>query len=113
MILALLLLLAQTWTTAKDGSESMVLREDDRSTEYMVRVPPGHVFRPHWHSVNERIVLREGRLSLQQGDGPETFLEAGGYAFLPAKEAQHTKCVSATRCAFYVHWDGKLDFHPL
>jgi hypothetical protein len=52
-------------------------------------------------------------LSLQQGKAPETVLEAGGYAFLPAKEAQHTKCVSTTRCAFYVFWDGQLDFHPL
>jgi quercetin dioxygenase-like cupin family protein len=121
MILAVLLLLfsqavnpaAAKWTPAKDGSETVVLREDDSATEYLVRVPPGHVFRPHWHSVNERVVLLEGRLSLQQGKAPETVLEAGGYAFLPAKEAQHTKCVSTTRCAFYVFWDGKLDFHPL
>ena len=77
-----------------------------------MRYPAGHVFRPHWHSTNERVVLLEGRLSLRQGDGPETFLETGGYAFLPAKEVQHTKCVSTTRCTFYVHWDGKLDFHP-
>jgi glyoxylate utilization-related uncharacterized protein len=58
-------------------------------------------------------VLVEGRLSLRQGDSPETRLKAGGYAFLPAKEAQHTKCVSTTRCAFYVFWAGSLDFNPL
>ena len=57
-------------------------------------------------------MLLEGRLSLKQGDGRETFLEPGGYAFLPAQEVQHTKCVSTTRCAFYVMWDGKLDFNP-
>jgi len=101
------------WTREKDGSESIVLREDATATEYIVRFPAGHVFRPHWHSVNERIVLLEGRLSLRQGDTPATFVEAGGYAFLPAKEVQRTKCVSATRCAFYVHWDGKLDFHSV
>jgi quercetin dioxygenase-like cupin family protein len=100
------------WTKQKDGSESIVLREDSAATEYLVRYPAGHVFRAHWHSVNERIVLLEGRLALRQGDGPESFVEPGGYAFLPAKEVQHTKCVSASRCAFYVHWDGPLDFHP-
>jgi quercetin dioxygenase-like cupin family protein len=120
MILAALLLFVvqlvnpgvAKWTPARDGTESVVIREDDQTTEYLVRVPAGHVFRPHWHSVDERTVLLEGRLSLRQGDGPETLLDAGGYAFLPAKEAQHTKCVSTTRCAFYVRWDGKLDFHP-
>jgi quercetin dioxygenase-like cupin family protein len=100
------------WKKEKDGSEAIVLREDATATEYRVRYPGGHVFRPHWHSVNERMLLLEGRLSLKQGDGPETFLEAGGYAFLPAKEVQRTKCVSTTRCTFYVMWDGKLDFHP-
>jgi anti-sigma factor ChrR (cupin superfamily) len=100
------------WVHEKNGSDSVTLREDDTATEYLVRYPAGHVLRPHWHSVNERIVLLEGRLSLRQGAGPETFLEVGGYAFLPAKEVQHTRCVSATRCTFYVYWDGKLDFHP-
>lgn len=104
---------AAKWTVAKDKTESVVIREDDRASEYLVRVPAGHVFRPHWHSVDERIVLLEGRLSLRQGDAPEALLEAGGYALLPAKEPQRTVCVSNTRCTFYVRWDGKLDFHPL
>jgi anti-sigma factor ChrR (cupin superfamily) len=100
------------WVHQKDGAESVVIREDDSATEYLVRYPAGHVFRPHWHSVNERVLLLEGRLSLRQGAAAETFLESGGYAFLPAKEVQHTKCVSTTRCTFYVYWDGKLDFNP-
>jgi anti-sigma factor ChrR (cupin superfamily) len=100
------------WIHQKDGADSVVLREDDSATEYLVRYPAGHIFRPHWHSVNERVVLLEGRLSLQQDAGPETFLDAGGFAFLPAKQVQHTKCVSTTRCTFYVYWDGKLDFNP-
>jgi glyoxylate utilization-related uncharacterized protein len=77
-----------------------------------VRVPAGHAFRPHRHSVNERIVLLEGRLSVQAGQASEAFLDTGGYTFLPAREAQRLKCVSSGRCAFYVFWDGKLDFLP-
>ena len=96
------------------GSESVTLREDPQTgaVEMLVRYPAGHVFKPHWHTANERMVLIEGRMSLRQGSGAETFLEPGGYAFLPAKEVQRTACVSKTRCTFYVYWDGKLDFQP-
>jgi quercetin dioxygenase-like cupin family protein len=96
------------------GSESVTLREDPQTgaLELLVRYPAGHVFKPHWHSANERMILIEGRMSLRQGNGPETFLESGGYAFLPAKEVQRSACISKTRCTFYVYWDGKLDFHP-
>jgi quercetin dioxygenase-like cupin family protein len=96
------------------ASESVTLREDPQTgaVEMLVRYPAGHVFKPHWHTANERMILLEGRMSLRQGSGPETFLEPGGYAFLPAKEVQRSACISKTRCAFYVYWDGKLDFHP-
>jgi hypothetical protein len=91
------------------GSESVTLRQDAQTgaIELLVRYPAGHVFAPHWHSANERIVLLDGRVSL----GAEKFLYPGGYAFLPAKEVQHLACISKTRCTFYVYWDSKLDFH--
>ena len=92
------------------GNESITIREDATGTEFFVHYPAGHVFPPHWHSSNERIVLLEGRLSIQDGKDTQT-LDPGGYAFLPAKVPQKMACVSTTRCAFYVHWDGKLDFH--
>jgi quercetin dioxygenase-like cupin family protein len=94
------------------GSESVTLRQDSQTgaLELLVSYPAGHVFAPHWHSANERIVLLEGRMSMRQGEA-EKFLDPGGYAFLPAKELQRMACVSKTRCTFYVYWDGKLDFH--
>ena len=94
------------------GSESVVLLEDPHSGsfELLVRYPAGHVFAPHWHSANERIVLLEGKLSVQVGP-LKTELEPGGFAFLPAKAVQKLACISSTRCAFYVYWDGKPDSH--
>jgi quercetin dioxygenase-like cupin family protein len=94
------------------GSESVTLREDTATgaLELLARYPPGHVFAPHWHSVNERIILLEGRLSLRQADR-ERFLDPGGFAYLPSREVQRMSCVSKTPCTFYVAWDGKLDFH--
>jgi quercetin dioxygenase-like cupin family protein len=96
------------------GTESVVLREDPQTGgfEIFARYSAGHVFPPHWHSANERIVLLEGQMSIEV-DGVKKTLDPGGYAYLPAKEIQKMACVSTTRCSFYVHWDGKLDFHAV
>jgi quercetin dioxygenase-like cupin family protein len=97
---------------AKDKFQSAVLREDSATGafEMFVRYPAGHVFAPHWHSANERIVLLEGRMAVGEG-GDKKYLEAGGFAYLPARQVQYLSCVSSSSCLFYVHWDGKLDFH--
>src|SRR5213079_1910345 len=60
---------AAKWTReAKDppGSESVVLREDARTggLELLASYASGHVFAPHSHDSNERILLIEGRLSV-------------------------------------------------
>lgn len=106
------------WTHDKGdppGSESVFLRQDAQTggMELLVRFPAGHVLAPHWHSVNERIVVLEGKLSVQVGAGAETSLDAGGFAFLPAKEVQRLACAPASRCTFYIYWDGKLDNHKV
>ena len=104
------------WTHDKGdppGAENIFLRQDPATgaMELLVRQPAGHVFAPHWHSVNERIVVLEGTLSVQAGAGPETSLGPAGFAFLPAKEVQRLACTSKSRCTFYIFWDGKLDNH--
>ena len=101
------------WKNAASGSESVTLREDSKTgaTELLARYPAGHVFPPHWHNGNERIVLIEGRIAIE--DGPaKRFIEPGGYAYLPAHQVQKMTCASETRCSFYVFWDAPLDFHP-
>lgn len=102
---------AVKWEKAANGSESTTLRENPEGVELLARYPAGHIFPPHWHSANERVVLLQGRISMEQ-DGKQEFLEPGGYAYMPAKQVQRMKCVSDMRCAFYVFWDGPLDFHP-
>jgi quercetin dioxygenase-like cupin family protein len=83
------------------GGESLVLREDPRTggLELLVRYPAGHVFAPHWHDANERIVLLEGRLALRDGDA-EKIVGPGGYAYLPAREVQRLSCISRSGCLF-------------
>jgi anti-sigma factor ChrR (cupin superfamily) len=102
---------ALKWEKAANGSESATLRENPEGVELLAHYPAGHVFPAHWHSANERVVLIEGRISMEQ-DGRKDYLELGGYAYMPAKQVQRMQCVSETRCSFYVFWDGPLDFHP-
>ena len=95
------------------GSESVMLRMDPQThgMELLVRFPAGHVIAPHYHESNERIIVLEGRLTFQ-GESGETSLDAGGYAFLPAREAQRLSCSSKTRCTFYLAWDGAPKSFP-
>ena len=90
------------------GAESVLLRSDEKSggMELLVRYPAGHVFKPHWHESNERIIVLEGQLTFTHDSG-DTTLDAGGTAFLPSREVQRMSCTSSTRCAFYLAWDGK------
>ena len=86
----------------------------DRSTggmDLLVRFPAGHVIAPHFHDSNERVIVVEGQLTLRQDTG-DALIDAGGYAFLPARELQRLSCTSKTRCTFYLSWDGKPDSHP-
>jgi quercetin dioxygenase-like cupin family protein len=94
------------------GADGALLREDPQTggLELFVHYPAGHVFAPHWHSANERIILLEGAMSIQVGNVHKE-LQPGGYAFLPAKQVQTMSCGAASRCGFYVYWDGKLDNH--
>jgi quercetin dioxygenase-like cupin family protein len=104
------------WTHEKGdtpGSESVFLREDPATggMDLLVRFPAGHVIPAHWHESNEHIIVLEGQLTLRQDSG-DVQLNTGGFAFLPAREVQRLSCTSATRCTFYLTWDGKPQSHP-
>jgi quercetin dioxygenase-like cupin family protein len=85
------------------GPDSSTLRGDEQTgaVEFFAHYPGGHKFQPHGHSVNERIVLLEGRLHVEAG-GLKRDPEPGGYAYFPAKEVHNMACVSEGRCAFYL-----------
>ena len=95
------------------GSESVLLHEDPRNggMDLLVRFPAGHVFAPHWHDSNERIIVLEGQLTLTENSGPSV-VNQGGFAFLPAHEVQRLACTSQSRCTFYLAWDGNPKSHP-
>lgn len=94
-------------------SESVLLREDPKTggMDLLARYPASHLFVPHWHECNERIIVLEGQLTVSQDTGA-TALNPGGFAFLPAREVQRLSCTSKTRCTFYLAWDGNAKSHP-
>ena len=103
------------WTHDKGdpaGLDSAFLHEDRQTggMEMLVRFPPGHVIKPHFHDSNERIIVLEGQLTVKQESG-ETALNSGGFAYLPAHEVQRLSCSSTSRCTVYLAWDGKPNSH--
>jgi quercetin dioxygenase-like cupin family protein len=103
------------WThEARDpaGYEGVMLHSDPANggMDLLVRFPAGHVIAPHFHDSNERVVIVEGQLTLRQDKG-DSMINAGGYAFLPAREIQRMSCSAKTRCTFYLSWDGNPASH--
>src|SRR5437899_12982018 len=82
------------------GSESIFLRQDEKTggMDLLVRYPAGQKLSPHWHSVNERLILLEGKVTVKVGEGGETTLTPGAFVFVPAKEPHRLSCVSEPRC---------------
>ena len=100
--------------TAKwEKDDSVLVREDARTgaMDLIVRYPAGKTLSRHWHSVTERLVLIEGKVAIKAGDAAETMVLPGGVVIVPPKEVHQLRCVSDTRCTFYIAWDGKLDTH--
>jgi quercetin dioxygenase-like cupin family protein len=99
---------------APPDTEGVMLHADPvtGAMELLVRFPAGHVIPPHYHDSNERVIVVEGQLTLRR-DAADTFLNPGGFAWLPAGEVQRLSCSSKTRCTFYLLWDGKPDSHSV
>jgi quercetin dioxygenase-like cupin family protein len=105
-----------SWTHEKGdppGSEGVMIHSDPATggIDLLVRYPAGHVIAPHFHDSNERIFVAEGQLTLRQENG-DSAINTGGFAYLPAHEAQRLSCSSKSRCTFYLSWDGRPNSHP-
>lgn len=95
-----------------EKDDSVLLREDPKTgaMDLLVRYPAGKKLNPHWHSVTERLVLIEGRVTVRIA-GVDHGVAPGGVVIVPPKEPHQLSCTSDSRCTFYIAWDGKLDTH--
>lgn len=75
------------------------------------RVPGKAAIPVHWHSSAERMVLVAGRLRVTyDGQAPVT-LEAGTYAYGPARHPHEGRCESTEPCVLFIAFDGPVDAH--
>lgn len=63
----------------------------------------------HFHSANEEVGIISGTAKMNMKDEAPKTLTAGGYAYLPAKQAHELTCVTA--CKIFVGADGVFDIH--
>src|SRR4029453_346580 len=85
-------------TTKRGKGDSVLLREDPKTgaMDLLVRYPAGKKLNAHWHSVTERLVVVEGKITVNVG-GAEKTITPGGVVIVPPKEAHQLSCVSDTK----------------
>ena len=96
------------WTHDKGdppGTESVMLRADEATggMDLLVRFPAGHVFKPHSHQSNERIIVLEGQLTLKRESGDSSLDEGEWHSF---RRGRSSGCHAARRRAAHFIWPG-------
>lgn len=83
------------------------------NVDVLFRYPAGESFPEHWHTSAERLVMLQGTFELTY-EGQETAtLEAGMYAFGPAKRKHSGTCVSDEECVLFIAFNEPVDAHEV
>jgi quercetin dioxygenase-like cupin family protein len=93
------------------GCRIAVLRGDPAKpgVDVFFQVPGGYTITPHSHTSPERMVLVTGELEVTyQGHSP-IMLQAGQYAYGPAKAPHGAKCRSQGACTLFIAFDQPVD----
>lgn len=75
----------------------------------LLKVSAGCAVPWHWHSFTEELMMVSGQARLQMKGQEPVVLEAGGYAFLPARHIHRFTSVGA--CVFYLAIEGPFDIN--
>jgi quercetin dioxygenase-like cupin family protein len=96
-----------------EGCTIAVLHGDPTkpNADVFLRVPPQYVIPPHWHSSAERMVLVTGQLKVTYQGEAAALLEAGHYAYGPAKKPHQAECMSSDPCTLFIAFEGAVDAH--
>ena len=95
------------------GCEITVLHGDPSkpNADVFLRVPGKYVIPAHWHTSAERMVLVTGRLEVSYKGQTATTLDAGTYAYGPAKQPHKGVCLSDEPCTLFIAFEGAVDGH--
>jgi quercetin dioxygenase-like cupin family protein len=93
------------------GCEVAVLHGDPGKpgADVWLRVPGGYAIAPHSHTSAERMTLVSGRLKVRYEGQAATVLEAGDYAYGPAKAPHVALCLGRTPCTLYIAFQEPVD----
>lgn len=93
------------------GCEITVLHgaPDKPNADVFLRVPGGYQIPPHRHTSAERMILVGGTLNVEYQGSPAATLNAGDYAFGPAKLPHRAQCTSSEPCILFIAFEGPVD----
>lgn len=96
------------------GCRLTVLRGDPAKpgADLFLQVPAGYSIPPHTHTSAERMVLVTGELEVQYQGRSAVVLQAGQYAYGPAKAPHAGRCRSQGPCTLFIAFDTEVDALP-
>lgn len=96
------------------GCAVAILRGDpaEPDADVLLRMPGGYEIPPHWHTSSERMILVSGEFKVRYKGQEEVTLNAGDYAYGPAKLPHSAACVSDEQCILFIAFQSAVDAHP-
>lgn len=93
------------------GCEIAVLHGDPagNNADVFFKVPANAVIPRHWHSSAERMVLVAGTLTVTYDGHPPVTLQAGSYAYGPARQPHHATCGGSGPCVLFIAFESPVD----
>jgi quercetin dioxygenase-like cupin family protein len=94
-----------------EGCRIAVLHGDPSKpgADVYLQVPGGYRIPAHTHSSAERMVLVSGELEVRYQGRSAVVLQAGQYAYGPAKVPHLAACRSQAACTLFITFDGPVD----
>lgn len=98
-----------------NGVELAILHGDPAkpNADAFLKIPPNVKIPNHWHTSSERMILVQGQLNINYESQPPVNLNAGGYAFGPAKLRHDAVCVSSSPCVLFIAFAEPIDAIPV
>ena len=81
-----------------------------QATELLIRTPKNFHVPRHWHTANETIIVIRGTFIMEHdGSGNRVELDAGSFAYMPAKMIHQAWTKPDEDALYFIAVDGKWD----
>lgn len=79
------------------------------NADIFFKVPADYHIPAHWHTSAERMVLVSGKLHVRYQGQEEVVLEAGSYAYGPARLPHDAYCAEGDPCVLLIAFESPVD----